>query len=74
MSGYDRQETMPRRDDGRRATGLRVLFNKQTETDAWYAARMLKRLTPEHVRAVRLLAESFLAEQAIEAADQKGKA
>ena len=64
MSGHDRQETMPRADDQRRATGHRVLFNRQTEQDAWYTARMLKRLTPAHVRMVRLLAEHLIILQA----------
>ena len=72
MSGYG-NETMPRQDDQRRATGHRVLFDKETQIDAWYTAKMLKRLTPYHVRTVRLLAEQLIilqAEQDIEKGDK----
>lgn len=43
------------------AARARVKFNRRTQADAWSTARLLKRLTPWERRAVRLLAEAFLA-------------
>jgi hypothetical protein len=49
-------------EDRRRQTGYRVLFNKQTQTEAWHLARLLAyRLSPERVHQLRLLAEEMMA-------------
>jgi hypothetical protein len=69
MSGWG-NETMPRgKDDRRSQTGHRVLFDKETQQEAWTAARGLKRLTPMHARWVRLLVDALLVEQAYAEAD-----
>lgn len=57
--------TVQRSDDGRLVTGYRVLFDRTTEADAWYLARMLKRLAPERRRQLRMLAEKFIVEDAL---------
>lgn len=49
-------------DDGRRRTGYRLLFNRVTEADAWYVAKLLKRLSAQRRRQIRMLIEEFLIE------------
>jgi hypothetical protein len=44
-------------------TGARVLFDRETEREALYTAKLMKRLTPEYQRYVRMLAEEFLHQQ-----------
>lgn len=57
------------RTDRRSQTGFRVLFNRQTERDAWYLAMFLKRLSPERRRQLRGLAEAMLIEDQTAAAE-----
>ena len=74
MAGWG-NSTTPRGTDDQRTQqkGHRVLFDKTTQTEAWACARVLKRLTPWEQRAVRLLAEAFLAEH-VATEIEKGRA
>jgi hypothetical protein len=74
----DRNKTVNRPDDGRLKGGARILFDRTTEREALYTARLMKRLTPEYQKAVRLLAECCVEEQLLaefdRAVDEKGRA
>ena len=59
-----------RTDDRRRATGYRVLFDTKTELEAWYLAKMLRRLGPERVHQLRLLADSMALEDAMQPVEE----
>jgi hypothetical protein len=67
VSGYDRESTMPRADDGRKRTGFRLLFDRTTERDAWGLAKLTLRLSPERRRQLSKLADEMLYEDSIEA-------
>jgi hypothetical protein len=67
MSGYARQETMPRPDDRRRATGYRILFNKDTERDAWSLSKLILRLSPARRRELATRAEAMLVADSVRA-------
>jgi hypothetical protein len=64
---YDRQATMPRADDGRKRTGFRLLFDRDTERDAWGLAKLTLRLSPERRRQLSKLAEEMIFDDSIEA-------
>jgi hypothetical protein len=75
MSGYDRPLTMPRADDRRRQTGARVMFDRETQGEAWYLARMLaRRLSPWQAHILLVFAQCLLDEDALAAAEKAEKA
>ena len=61
----NRPQTIMRGDDLRLRKGRRLLFGPN-DTEALRCARVMLRLTPEHQRYVRMLAESFLHEQMLQ--------
>jgi hypothetical protein len=65
MSGHDRQQTMPRLDDGRRQTGHRVMVPKGDLERLTLAQAVASRLSPERVHQLRLLAAEMLLEDAM---------
>jgi hypothetical protein len=65
----DRQKTINRDDDGRLVRGARVIFDRDTEREAYHTAKLMKRLKPEYQRWTRMLAEAFLHEQMLQLMD-----
>ena len=59
----DRQKTVNSDDDGRLRRGARILFDRETEREALYTAKLVKRLRPEFQQYVRFCAEAFFEEQ-----------
>ena len=60
----DRQKTVNRDDDGRLRTGARLLFNRKTEREAYYAAKALRRLSPQQCRRLRQVIEQVITARA----------